>query len=338
MARPAAPGEAQESLSNVKAYDCLLSRHCDQVMGALLLSGEWCSELARKLSERVGFPYYALITRKFPDGETYLRIPVEVSGRDVVLLICAGRRPNDALVEAVFSSTTLKRLGAKSVILVMPYFPYARQDSEFQRGEAVSLAIVSKMLEESGIDSLITVDMHLHRFKEISEVFSVPAYNVSVMPDLADYVEKICRDCVVVAPDEEAEQWARVFSERLKSEYVVFKKKRLGDYQVEISGAIRGAERAVIVDDIISTGATIATVAQALAESGVKEIIVACAHALLADGAEGRVLGAGVREIIASDTVVNPFMKVSAAPAIGVGILHAIQEVKRLKASGDIVR
>uniref|UniRef100_A0A7J3X5B0 ribose-phosphate diphosphokinase n=3 Tax=Thermofilum pendens TaxID=2269 RepID=A0A7J3X5B0_THEPE len=294
-------------------------------MDALLLAGEWCSELARKLSEQVGLPYHALITRKFPDGETYLRVPVGVAGRDVVLLICAGRRPNDALVEAVFSSVTLKRLGAGSVTLAMPYFPYARQDSEFQRGEAVSLAIVSKMLEDSGVDSIVTVDMHLHRFKSVSEVFSIPAYNVSVMPDLADYVRKTCGDCLVVAPDGEAEQWARVFSERLGTGYVVFEKKRLGDYYVEVRGALQGAERVVIVDDIISTGSTIATVAQALTASGAKEIIVACAHALLTDGAEARILGAGVKEIVASDTVVNPFMKVSAARALGEGVLRAIR-------------
>ena len=304
-------------------------------MGTLLLSGEWCSGLARKLSAQVGFPHYALVTRKFPDGETYLRIPVEVAGRDVVLLICAGRRPNDALIEAAFSLATLRRLGAKSVVLAMPYFPYARQDSEFQRGEAVSLTIVSRMLEEFGMDSLVTVDMHLHRFKDVSEVFSIPTYNVSVMPDLADYVKEVCGNCVVVAPDEEAEQWARAFSEKLGSRYIVFEKKRLGDYQVEVRGAVQGAERAVIVDDIISTGSTIASVAQVIAESGVREITVACAHALLVDGAEARLLGAGVREIVSSDTVVNPFMKVSAARALGEGILRAVREVRRLRGSGN---
>lgn len=294
---------------------------------SVLLSGLWCSDLGRRISSIIGIPHIAIVVRKFPDGEIYVRIPTDVEGQDVAILVCAGRRPNEALVEAILATSTAKRLGARKVVLVMPYLPYARQDAEFQKGEAISFPIISKQLEVSGVDSLVTVDLHTHRIKDLSEIFRVEVQNVSVMPDLGRYVAEVnrCRDCAVVAPDEEAEQWARRFSEVLGTDYHVLKKQRLGDDKVSLAGAIPNAKRVVIVDDIISTGSTIAEAAWLLRGSGAEEIIVACAHAILAEGAEARMLHAGVSEVIASDTIPNPYAKVTAAPALAEGIKRALR-------------
>lgn len=292
----------------------------------VILSGLWCSELGRRISEVSGIPHAVLHVRKFPDGELYVRVPVDVEGQDVVILTCAGRRPNEGLVEAVLTASTARRLGARKVVLAMPYLPYARQDSEFQKGEAISLAVVSSQLEAAGIDSLVTVDLHLHRVGDPSAIFRVGVFNVSVMPDIGRYLleEHQCRDCAVVAPDEEAEQWARRVADVLGTRYYVLKKERLGDEKVSISATAINAERVVIVDDIISTGSTIAEAASLLRSSGARKVLVACAHAILAEGAEARMFHSGVSEVIASDTIPNPYAKVSAAGALAEGIRRAL--------------
>lgn len=295
----------------------------------ILLSGLWCSELGRRISAISGIPQSVISVRKFPDGELYVRVPVNVEGQDVVILICAGRRPNEALVEAILAVSTARRLGARRVVLTMPYLPYARQDSEFQKGEAISLAVVSRQLEAAGIDSLVTVDLHLHRVKDLSEIFHVSVHNVSVMPDLGKYLRETyqCNGCAVFAPDEEADQWARSVAEVLGTSYYVLKKERLGDDKVSITGPTPSAKRVFIVDDIISTGSTIAEAASLLQSRGAKEVIVACTHAILVEGAEARMFHAGVNEVVASDTISNPYAKVSAARAITEGIEQALNDV-----------
>lgn len=293
----------------------------------VLLSGLWSSEIGRRVAALLGAAHSTLDVRRFPDGELYVRVPVDVAGQDVVLLISAGRRPNDAIVEALLAVETARRMGASRVVLAMPYFPYARQDAEFKKGEALSLAIVSRTLKNSGIDALVTVDLHLHRVKDVREVFPIPVFNVTVMEDLAEYLRSRCRprECSIIAPDEEAEQWAKLVAASLKVDYAVLKKERRGDEEVRVSGSIpSSAETAVIVDDIISTGSTVAEAALLLRSSGSRRIIAACAHAILAEGAEARIFQAGVDEIVASDTVPNPYAKVSAHRALARGIRDAL--------------
>ncbi|QOJ78249.1 ribose-phosphate diphosphokinase [Infirmifilum lucidum] len=293
----------------------------------LILPGQGCAHLGLEVSRILGVPLAPLTSREFPDKEIYVKVPVEVAGKVAVLMVCPGRRPNDALIEALLAARTISRLGAKEIVLVVPYMPYARQDEEFNPGEAVSIKIVSEFLESLGISALVTVDMHLHRFKEVSDVFRVRAFNATVMGELARFVrENYGHDYVVVAPDVEARQWAEAFSRVLNAEYIVLEKERRGDENVEIkgvSGAIRGA---VIVDDIISTGSTVATTVSLLRRNSVEEVLVACTHGLFVSGAESKILSAGARDIVTSNTVVNPFARVSAAPPIARALSEIIRE------------
>jgi len=283
----------------------------------VVVSGSGCTRLAMELSRHLAVAFKPLITREFPDGELYVRVPQEVRGKRVALAICSGRRPNSALIEAVLAVKTLTRVGAREVILIMPYFPYARQDQEFSPGEAVSLSIVAELLEALGISALVTVDMHLHRVKSIGEVFRIKAINVSGMGELARYVSKNYGEgFTVVAPDEEARQWAEIFSKEIGADYLVLEKERKGDEDVRIRGEVSNVKKAVIVDDIISTGTTVAAAALTLREYGVEEIIAACTHGLFVAGAEAKIVSAGVKDIVATDSVVNQFARVSVAVPI----------------------
>ncbi|MEZ0345414.1 MAG: ribose-phosphate diphosphokinase [Infirmifilum sp.] len=290
-----------------------------------VVSGSGCSGLALAVSRLLNVVFQPVIVREFPDGELYVRVPTDVNGRKVVLVECAGRRPNSAFMETIFTVKTLIKKGAREVILALPYFPYARQDAEFNPGESESLRIIADLLSDLGVSSVVTVDMHLHRFKSMNEIFRIKTVNVTAMRDLARYVSRNYPGVsLVIGPDEEAEQWARLFAEELGSPYAVLEKERRGDEEVTVSGGVEARGQVVIVDDIISTGATIATTASSLKSKGVTDIIVACTHGLLVGGAESKIFTSGVKDIITSDTITNPFAKVSVAPSLADGIARVV--------------
>ena len=287
----------------------------------LVTAGLLCSEIGIEVSRRIKAEFHPIVVREFPDGELYVKVPTNVSGRKVILLECAGRRPNSALVESLLTVKTLAKKGAREIILVFPYFPYARQDEEFTPGEAESLKIVAELLNGLGISALITVDMHLHRVKSIDQLFSFKTVNVTAMGELAKYIVKNYPGVSsIIGPDEEAEQWVKPFAEESGLPYLVLRKERRGDEDVKIDGIHQVSGKIVIVDDIISTGSTIVATASLLKSKGVKDIIVACTHGLFMAGAESRILSVGVEDIVTSNSVVNPFARVSVVSPLVEGL------------------
>ncbi len=281
--------------------------------------------LARPLSRILGAELVPVESRLFPDGELYVRIAGDVSGDVVAIVQSTGRAPNRLLMELLLTLETAKELGAERAVCVIPYFPYARQDSRFKPGEAISFGIVARMLERAGMDALVTVDLHLHRRKP-EDVFRVPVENVTAMVELARYFSSKVKldNPVAVAPDEEAEQWVRVFARELGVEYTVMLKERRGDEAVEITwkGADVSGRDAVIVDDIISTGSTIRAATEQLLSAGAKRVFAACTHAILAYPAEYKL--SKVDDVVASDTVPSPYTRVSVARPLAEGIKKVV--------------
>jgi ribose-phosphate pyrophosphokinase len=261
-----------------------------------------------------------LEVRRFPDGEKYLRVLSDVKGQSVVVIQSIHHTPDELLFEYLLLADALKDLGAKRVTAFIPYFAYARQDERFKPGEALSFKTVSKLIESVGTDEIYTIDMHQHRVLKSSEVFKIPSHNLSAMPLLADYVKKSGKleKPLVIGPDAEAEQWAKIAAERLQTDYDVFEKKRLGDAHVEVRPrrANASGRDVLIVDDIISTGGTIVEAAKILLAQGARHIQVACTHPILAPGALEKIRSAGVSDVIGTDTVPGPISYVSVAPVI----------------------
>lgn len=287
----------------------------------LIYAGSASKYFGLKLARLLGVEYVNTETRKFPDGELYIRFDKEPRGETAVLVQSMYRTPNDYLIEYLFISKTLKELGAREVIGVIPYFPYARQDTRFKPGEVVSLSVVLELLEKMGTDRVVTVDMHLHRVEDIGEISKIPFTNLSVMEEIGRYFrDKIRKEkTIVVGPDEEAKQWARIVADVLQVPFTVLEKIRLGDTEVEIKAReeelIEGMD-VLIVDDIISTGGTIEAAVKRVKERGANRVFVACAHAILAANAEYRVFHEGVEELVASDTIPSPYSVVSAIPVV----------------------
>jgi ribose-phosphate pyrophosphokinase len=286
----------------------------------IIIGGSSSQALAAKVANELGVNAGGLEVRRFPDGEKYVRVLSEVKDCSVAVIQSIHHTPDELLFEYLLLTDALKDLGAKRVVGFIPYFAYARQDERFKPGEALSFKTVTKLIECVGTDEIFTIDVHQHRVLKSSEIFRIPSHNLSAMGLLADYVQKHGRleHPLVIGPDAEAEQWARIAAERLHTDYDVFLKKRLGDAHVEVRPRQSNASGrdALIVDDIISTGGTIVEAVKILQSQGARRIMVACTHAILAPGALEKIKEAGVEDVVGTDTVPGPISQVSVAPLI----------------------
>jgi len=286
----------------------------------IILGGSSSESLASRVASELGLTPGKAEIKRFPDGEKYLRVLSDVKGQRVAVIQSMHHTPDDFLFEYLLLVDALKDLGASKVTSFIPYFAYARQDERFKPGEALSFKTVSKLIETVGTDEIYTIDMHQHRVLRSADVFRIPSHNLSAMPLLANYVrnEGKLRNPLVIGPDAEAEQWAKLASETLGTDYDVFTKKRFAADKVEVTPRSANAKGRdiLIVDDIISTGGTIIEAAGILHSQGANQIEVACTHPILATDALARIKTAGVLNVIGTDTVPGPISYVSVAPLI----------------------
>ncbi len=267
--------------------------------------------------------------RKFPDGETYIRIPVDVRGKGIIYVNSLQPHPNESLVETLLTLDAVRSQGAQEVIAVIPYMSYARQDEMFSSGEAVSVWTVGSLFRALKLDHVLTVDMHLHRIKEPERVFGSAFTNITGVHEISRFVRTnlTYRDRVVVGPDEESEQWAGVLSGELGVPYVVLEKRRISGTEVRIYEKevdVKGRD-VIIVDDIISTGGTIIEAVKLLRQRGANRIAVTAVHPLLVGDAYHRLRELDLEVMAGTDTVLSPISVISIAPAIAGKLKELIQ-------------
>ena len=270
------------------------------------------------------WPRVPVRVEHFPDGEIYVRVMNDIKGATVYFIQSMALQPNNYLMEYLLIMDSLKSLGAEKIVGVIPYLPYARQDARFNVGEALSLEVVARLIEESGTEGLITIDMHLHRLRDASEVFKIPVVNLSAAPLLARYIMENYElsDPVVIGPDEEAERWAQEGARAIGVEYDVLEKVRKSATEVVIQPKkldVVGKD-VILLDDIISTGGTMVEAVRFLKEAGARKIIAACTHPLLVRRALERILSEGAIDVVGTDTVMSVASKVSVAPLVVEGI------------------
>lgn len=283
----------------------------------MVAPGPASKELGEQLAKRLSLPMVEVHSTVFPDGECKIRITGDVRGKRVIVVQSTYPPTDTHLLQALMLSHRVSQDGGE-VYALIPYLAYARQDKEFLQGEIVSLAVVSRLLRAVGVKRLVTVDIHS---VEGLGHFSFPAYSVSAIPALAEYVKQhySLHQPIVVSPDFGASARAEGFAKLLSSEHIVLRKTRdrvTGEVRVEEERLEVEDRDVVMVDDIISTGGSVEKAAKLLKKHGAGRIIVACTHLVMVRGAMERISKAGVEEVIGTNTIPHPSAKVDITPLI----------------------
>ena len=247
----------------------------------------------------------------FPDGELKLRLPSSLPER--VVLLRSLDHPNEKLLELLLVAGTARQLGASHLTLVAPYLAYMRQDKAFEPGEVVSQHVIGHFLATL-FDAVVTADPHLHRVATLREAVPVSeAIVLSAAPLLSDLIATHHLHPLLLGPDEESAQWVALAASRHGFDHGVCRKKRKGDRDVDIAlPPIRFAGRCVVlIDDVASSGHTLARATRMLLVAGAASVDVALTHALFAGDAWQILQEAGVRYVWSTDCITHSSNAVS---------------------------
>jgi ribose-phosphate pyrophosphokinase len=272
--------------------------------------------MAAGLAHGLGAEIGHLEIRDFPDGESYLRFLSDPARRALVV-VCTLARPNDKILQLIFSSATARELGATRVGLVSPYLAYMRQDRRFKPGEAVTSRQVARLLSNA-FDWIVTVDPHLHRYGSLGEIYTIPTRVIHAAPLISQWVAKNIASPLIVGPDSESEQWVSAVAKSANAPFTVLEKVRRGDRDVEIS--VKNLDRlqgrtAVLIDDIISTGRTMIQAVRHVLRHGSAPPVCIAVHGLFSDDADRALAQLGAR-IVTCNTIPHPSNTIDVGPIL----------------------
>lgn len=280
----------------------------------IVFYGPYSSKLGEKVAKQLNAESVEVEHKIFPDGESYIRVPIDVKEEEVLLIQSTYPNQDKRIIELLLMIDTLKDLGVKKLKVIVPYMAYARQDARFREGEAISIRTILRLIEAAGADEFFTVDIHKERSLD---VLKIRAKNIMAVSAIAEFLKNMdLKSPFILSPDKGGLERAKLLGEKLRLEFGYFEKIR-----DRISGAItmKGEEiefngrDVVIIDDVISTGGTIATACKIAKKKGARKVIAVCTHALLIDNAVEKIRLAGVDDIIATDTIEGEFSKITVA-------------------------
>ena len=284
----------------------------------IITSGGNSIKIAKALARQLKAVYSPLTISSFPDGDIYLKFNTALKGKTLVIVQSFQPHADQSLLRIFFAAKTAKDLGARKVILVAPYLAYMRQDTRFPPGEAISSRIMAEMLNKS-VDKIITLDPHLHRYKSLKEIFTIPAVKITANEALAGYIQKHCTNEIIMGPDGESYQWAEDIARRIHIQATVLHKTRFSSRQVQVKMVtpipIKG-KNVVIVDDIISTGHTIAEAAKQAKKMGARSVTAIGVHGLLVENALLKLKKAGVNTVITTNCIEHPTNRIDITPLL----------------------
>lgn len=287
-------------------------------MSILLICSSDEQAAAQRLADATALPLAVYQQHRFPDQELKLTLPFTQAIPEQLVLYRSLDNPNDKLVELLLIARHARSVGVQRLWLVAPYLAYMRQDIAFNAGEIVSQRIVGQFLADL-FDGVITVDPHLHRIDSLSQAITTgAAIALSGAPRLAELIGRERSKPLLIGPDAESEQWVALAAAQIGCDFAVCTKQRFGDTQVQIqlpAIAVKGRQ-VVVMDDVASSGHTLAGACSLLLQAGAASVDVAITHALFAGEALQLIKTAGVGEVWSTDCIAHPSNAISMAPIL----------------------
>ncbi len=304
----------------------------------LLLSGMANRPLAEEIAQQLDTELCRVTSRRFADGELFVKIDENVRGRDVYI-IQPTNPPAENLIELLLLMDAARRASAARITAVIPYFGYARQDRKDQPRVAISAKLMANMVSTAGADRVLAMDFHQH---QLQGFFDLPVDHLYAAPIFVQhYRQKQLDDVVVVAPDVGSAKMARGFAKRLNGSLAIIDKRRSGPNKAEalhVVGDVAG-KHCIIPDDMIDTGGTMAEAVHALKRLGANDIYICATHALLSGPAVERLASAPVTEVAVTNTINLPperhfpalkVLSIAGLLAKAIGYTHSDQSVSAL--------
>lgn len=253
--------------------------------------------------------------RTFPDAETYVRIDTTLEGREVIVT-CTLHRPDEKILPLLLLAATAHDLGAARVGLVAPYLAYLRQDARFRAGEGITSRYFARVLS-AAFDWLVTIDPHLHRYRSLDEIYTIPAVSVSASSAIGTWIAANVTAPVLLGPDAESAQWVEAVARECGAAWTVFDKVRHGDRDVELDVPDLSKFRAhtpVLLDDMISTGGTLVAAIDHLRRAHLARPLCVAVHAVFAGSAPADLQAAGAARVITCNTIPHPSNAIDIVP------------------------
>lgn len=284
-----------------------------------IIPGPASKKLGQSIAEILNVEAVPVFFKTFPDGESYIRFSIDsLQSEDIVIVQTTSPPQDQRLIQLLLMADNAREMKAKSITAVVPYFAYNRQDKRFLPGEAFSVKTIVKLLENCGVNRIITVNAHNPK---VLKTFNTPVEDLSAIPLLAEYfkAKDLVENPISLSLGKKALSVAKEADSVLNGGFDYVSTRRdviTGNVTLE-EKELRIENRDVIIfDDIISSGGTMAKAVKFVKEQGAKKVYSACVHPLLMGDAKKRILKNGAEEITGTDSVPSSVSKVSIAPLI----------------------
>jgi ribose-phosphate pyrophosphokinase len=293
-----------------------------------IFSGRAHPELAREICSVLQVEIGRSEIIKFTNDNSFVRIYESVREADVYVVQPSCEPVNDGIVELLIMVDALRRASVKRITAVLPYFPYGRSDKKDQPRISITARLMADLLEVAGVDRVLSVDLHA---PQIQGFFKIPVDHLTAIPIFAAYFqEKNLSDLVIVAPDAGRAKMARQYARRLNCPMAIIDKRRVANEEKVVMESVMGdveGKRCLLVDDEISSGASIVAAANTLEKFGAAEIYAAITHPILSGMAPQRIASSPIKELVVTNSVPVPEEKrngkikvLSIAPLLGEAI------------------
>jgi ribose-phosphate pyrophosphokinase len=270
--------------------------------GLKIFSGNANKPLAEKICQFLGLSLGEAVVGRFSDGETSVEFRENVRGQDTYIIQPTSIPANDHLMELLIMVDALRRASAASITAVVPYYAYARQDRKTAPRVPISAKLVANLITTAGATRLLTMDLHTG---QIQGFFDIPVDHLYAAPVTLEYIrQNFTGDLVMVSPDAGGVERARAFAKRLNCTLAIIDKRREATAikAMTLVGNVWGKE-AIILDDMITTGATVTMAADLLLRHGAKSVHACVTHPVMSRNAVSSLQSSLVQSLMVTDTI-----------------------------------